>query len=117
MQAEKSHHIVLVDAIAGDANCANQLLATVDRHAAGEDLQAVPLADEAPALTSAEPLVQSSDPTSERLPTGISWSQGRGYGQAGSVAVIAASYFGSPPFLLDADLTGGRGSCQAAKNK
>ena len=41
VQAQERDHVVLVDAVARDADAADQRAAAIDRHAAGEDLDAV----------------------------------------------------------------------------
>src|SRR5258706_426106 len=41
VQAQEGDHVVLVDAIAGDADRADDGRAAVDRHAAGKDLRAI----------------------------------------------------------------------------
>src|SRR3546814_10660407 len=40
VEAKEADHVVLVDAVARDADAANQLRATIDGHGAGEDLDA-----------------------------------------------------------------------------
>ncbi|ABQ66596.1 hypothetical protein Swit_0225 [Rhizorhabdus wittichii RW1] len=41
MEAQEGDHVVLVDAVAGHADAADQLVAAIDRHRSGEDLHAV----------------------------------------------------------------------------
>src|SRR5579863_1633656 len=40
-KAQKGHHVVLVDAVAGDADSTDERVAAVDRNTAREDLQAI----------------------------------------------------------------------------
>src|SRR6185436_21021665 len=41
VQAEERDHVVLIDAVARDADCTDERAAAIDRHAAREDLQSV----------------------------------------------------------------------------